>query len=290
MKKIYIVAGIVVVLLILLFWHKDPPADYKNITYTVDGKAVTLRDGVSEVSQAGSAAKIVTRYFGNVAKGDFNGDGIPDLAFLVTQTTGGSGTFYYVVAAIQTKDGGYVGTDGVLLGDRVAPQTTEMSQNPKHKNVLVVNYADRAPGEPMTAQPSIGKSLYLKLDPGTLQFGIVAQDFEGETGGNPQVPIDSAPMNVTLSGTYVCLPFFDPKTPPPEECVFGLKTDEGEYYMVNFGQSASAKEQFDKRAHITAEGFAVIKEALSTDQWAKYNMKGIFTVTKIINPASVQGN
>jgi len=32
----------------------------------------------------------------------------------------------------------------------------------------------------MTAQPSIGKSVYLKLDPDSLQWGIVMPDFEGE--------------------------------------------------------------------------------------------------------------
>lgn len=99
-------------------------------------------------------------------------------------------------------------------------------------------------------------------------------------------PIDGVPMNVTLSGTYVCLPLLDTKIPPVEECVFGLQTDDGLYYMVNFGQSASAKEQFDKRAHITALGFVVIKEALSTDQWVKYNMKGVFTITKIIQDSN----
>jgi hypothetical protein len=52
--------------------------------------------------------------------------------------------------------------------------------------------------------------------------------------------------------------------------------------MVNFGQTAIAKNQFDKRAHIRAEGFVVTKETLNTDQWTKYNMKGIFTITKIL--------
>lgn len=92
----------------------------------------------------------------------------------------------------------------------------------------------------------------------------------------------ATPQNVTLSGTYVCLPFIDTKMLESEECVFGLKTDDGAYYMVNFGQSSSAKEQFDKRAHIAAEGFVVPKEALSTDHWVPYNMKGIFTITKVV--------
>ena len=97
------------------------------------------------------------------------------------------------------------------------------------------------------------------------------------------IPLDTAtPQNVTLSGTYVCLPFIDSKTPISSECVFGLQTDDGLYYMVNFGQSASAMEEFQKGAHIVADGFYVYKESLNTDQWQKYNMKGIFTITNKI--------
>ncbi len=106
--------------------------------------------------------------------------------------------------------------------------------------------------------------------------------FDYENAPQNIAPHDEAPVNVTLSGAYVCLPFIDTKAPASEECIFGLETDDGVYYMVNFGQSASAKEQFDRRAHITAEGFVVPKEALSTDQWVPYNMKGIFTITKML--------
>ena len=33
----------------------------------------------------------------------------------------------------------------------------------------------------MTEQPSVGKSVYLKLDSATMQWGIVEPDFEGES-------------------------------------------------------------------------------------------------------------
>lgn len=97
--------------------------------------------------------------------------------------------------------------------------------------------------------------------------------------------LDATPRNVTLSGTYECLPHLDTTGPQTMECAFGIRTDDGEYYAVNFGQSAGAMEQFQAGAHVTAEGFVVIKEALSTDHWQKYNMKGIFTVTRVIDPA-----
>lgn len=93
---------------------------------------------------------------------------------------------------------------------------------------------------------------------------------------------DALPHNVTLSGTYTCLPLLDKTIPQPTDCVFGLKTDEGVYYMVNFGQSVEGVEEFQKRAHIVADGFYMYKESLNTDQWQKYNMKGIFTITNKI--------
>ena len=155
-------------------------ADYKNATYVIAGQPVTLVNGRAESAAApGSASKVVTDYFGNEVKLDLDEDGREDVVFLLTQQTGGSGTFYYVVAALNTLNG-YTGSHGVLLGDRIAPQTTELSRNPSHKNVVVVNYADRAPGESFAVRPSIGKSIWLKLDPATMQFGEVAQDFEGE--------------------------------------------------------------------------------------------------------------
>jgi hypothetical protein len=44
-----------------------------------------------------------------------------------------------------------------------------------------VNYADRKAGEPMTTKPPVGKSLCLKLDPATMQFGQGDPNFESES-------------------------------------------------------------------------------------------------------------
>lgn len=140
-----------------------PLTDYKNITYQIEGQNVTLKDGLSEMEAApGSAGKVITRYFGNEAFGDLNRDGKDDVAFLLTQNSGGSGTFFYVVVALQTGTG-YQGTNAILLGDRVAPQTTSIENG-----AIIVNYADRNPGEPFTVQPSLGVSKYLKVIKNTL--------------------------------------------------------------------------------------------------------------------------
>ena len=147
---------------------------------TLEDTSITDARTFLQAAAPGSATKIVTSYFGNEVTADLNGDGRKDVAFIITQTTGGSGTFYYAVAALNTPDG-WMGSDGYLLGDRIAPQATILSPNPKQKGVVVFNFAERAPGEPMTAQPSVGKSVYLKLDPASMQWGIVEPNFEGES-------------------------------------------------------------------------------------------------------------
>ena len=156
-------------------------ADHMNTSYLIDGVQVELINGYSEVEiTPDSAATKITRYFGNELVMDLDGDADDDIAFILSQETGGSGVFYYAVAALNT-DNGYVGSDGYLLGDRIAPQSTDPSPNPRHQNVVVFNYLDRLPDESMITQPSVGQSVYLKLSPETMQWGIVEPDFAGES-------------------------------------------------------------------------------------------------------------
>ena len=138
--------------------------DPQNATYIIEGEEITLINGKAEKEIVpGSASKTITQYFGNEAKADFNSDGIEDVAFLLAQDNGGSGTFYYVAAALGSKNG-YNGTNAILLGDRIAPQTTEF-----RNGEIIVNYVDRKPGESMATRPSVGISKYLKIRDGKLE-------------------------------------------------------------------------------------------------------------------------
>ncbi len=186
MKKIIIL--IVIVLLVVggTSFYKQKAgintraSDPKNATYVIDGRPVTLVNGYAETEVApGSSSKTITKYFGNELKADLDEDGREDTAFIIAQQGGGSGVFYYAVAALN-KPEGYVGSDGYLLGDRIAPQSTTLSTNPNHKNVVVFNFADRASTEPMTASPSVGKSVYLKIG-SDMRWGVVVPNFEGES-------------------------------------------------------------------------------------------------------------
>lgn len=140
--------------------------DPQNTTYLIDGEEIVLVNGTAEKELApGSASKQITRYFGNAVDIDLNSDGLMDSAFLLTQENGGSGTFFFVVAALRTEDG-YIGTNGIFLGDRIAPQSTISDFDDPTQ--FIVNYAYRAPDDPMSAQPSIGVSRTFKLENGIL--------------------------------------------------------------------------------------------------------------------------
>ena len=130
---------------------------YKDATYKIDDQPVTLKGGLSETTIEGSLSSVRTMYFGNEARGDVNGDGKEDVAFLITQNGGGTGTFYFLAVALG-NEGGYRGINTVFIGDRIAPQNTEIKNG-----VITVNYADRLPSEAMVSEPTIGVSRYFKV-------------------------------------------------------------------------------------------------------------------------------
>jgi len=178
---ILVLAGVVLVLGIWFFGRGGAPAvntqtpggntvvagDPLNATYQIEGSAVTMVNGNSEVEAApGSAMKILTRVFGEPVYGDLNGDGQLDAGVILEDQPGGTGTFYYVAAAIN-KGGSYVGTNAILLGDRIAPQNIQIQSG-----ALIANYADRNPGEPFSVQPSLGKTFAAQIINGQLSAAV----------------------------------------------------------------------------------------------------------------------
>lgn len=142
-----------------------PCKDVENCTYLIDGQPITLVNGVAEQEATdGSGSNLITSYFGNEVEVDLNADGLMDMAFLLQQENGSS-MFFYVAAAIKIIDG-YVGTNAIFLGDRIAPQSTHIDQN--NPSQFVVNYVDRKEGEPMSSPPTEGVSKTFKFENGSL--------------------------------------------------------------------------------------------------------------------------
>lgn len=126
--------------------------DPRNAAYGMDGKTVAFRNGNADGASM----------FGIPTEGDLDDDGDRDAVVIFTTDGGGSGTFFYVAAALR-GDGGYFGTDAVLVGDRIAPDTTSVQDG-----TVAFNYATRHPWEPFTAQTSVGKTKRLRVMDGAL--------------------------------------------------------------------------------------------------------------------------
>lgn len=138
-------------------------ADPANTTYLIDDKQVTLIGGVAEEVIENSSSAIRTAIFDQPVIGDLDNDGDRDMALLLQRQTGGSGIFYYLAVALQNSDTTAQGLNTLFVGDRIAPQTIEIKNG-----VVILNYAERKPDEPMSAQPSIGVSLYAGVENGLL--------------------------------------------------------------------------------------------------------------------------
>lgn len=181
MKKVFLIVILAIGILAALFFALNAyiysekqgdglPQDFKEVTFTISGEPVSLMDGTAQVrTTLGGDALTTITYFGNEVSHDVDGDGTQDMVFLVTQETEAGNEYFYLVAALKRSDG-YIGSQAVLVGDQIKPQSTDVGEG----RSVIVNYVEEV-------RPTMGKSLYLLLDAETLEFGELVQNFEGES-------------------------------------------------------------------------------------------------------------
>lgn len=85
----------------------------------------------------------------NQAEGDLNGDGVPDAVVTLVAETGGSGTFPYLAAVINSS-GAAEPLNSVLLGDRIVVNGLTIQSEQ-----IEVDFLDHASNEPMSAAPTL---------------------------------------------------------------------------------------------------------------------------------------
>ncbi|HEY4493706.1 MAG TPA: hypothetical protein VJB98_03750 [Candidatus Paceibacterota bacterium] len=175
MNTRYKIIGVVIVLAIVGVALLTRGGDSANVGDTENG---SLDRVVYEV-EGGTTTGVET--FGEPVFGDLDGDGeLSDAAVWLTYDGGGSGTFFYAAFALKDS-GGYVASKALFLGDRIAPQNIEIQDG-----LAVYNYAVREEGEPMTAQPSVAKSTWVKLDFSTNKVVEVTESGEPENSPEPE--------------------------------------------------------------------------------------------------------
>jgi hypothetical protein len=142
-----------------------PAADVMPLdaTYEIEGDEIPLRDGFYERTVVpGSAAKISVAVFEAPVYGDLDADDTTDAAVILVYQGGGSGTFYYLAAAMN-QAGEVRGTNAVLLGDRIIPQSVSIQNR-----AIVVRFLDRGPDDAMAATPDRSVTEYAYVDAGRL--------------------------------------------------------------------------------------------------------------------------
>src|SRR5262245_20250053 len=98
MKKVLLLAALIVVAFYSLKTYKEKNTDYKDLLYSIGGVSVH------------------PKYFGNELHKDVDGDGREDIVFLGTNSG-----IYYVFVALKT-DTGYKASAGTYLGADISPQ------------------------------------------------------------------------------------------------------------------------------------------------------------------------
>jgi hypothetical protein len=132
---------------------------FLNVTFEIDSAAVTLHGGhAAQPAAPGSRTEIVTDIFGAPTEADLDGDGDRDAVMFLVRESGGSGAFYYIAAALTSAEG-VVGTNTLLLGDRIAPLSFEVG-----RGLIAANIATRGREEPMSNAPSVKQTRYFTLE------------------------------------------------------------------------------------------------------------------------------
>lgn len=134
----------------------------KNASFLLEGSNVQLTDGISAVPIENSSLVNLTKYYGCPSSGQLEDKKTAALSFVISNESGGSGTFYYLAAAVE-KDGGYIIIDPVFIGDRIKPIETSINNG-----ILIISYLDRAAGEGYSAEPSIQKNRKFKVADGII--------------------------------------------------------------------------------------------------------------------------
>ena len=90
------------------------------------------------------------------------------------------------------------------------------------------------------------------------------------------------PQRVSMEGVWECLPHANTSGPQTDECALGiLKDGTSLHYAVDTNLLESQPVNFAGGDHVRAEGVLTPANQLSTNQWQKYNMAGILSVTSI---------
>lgn len=100
---------------------------------------------------------------------------------------------------------------------------------------------------------------------------------------NPTPDPAAPPQRAVLVGVYTCLPHRATTGPQTMECALGLQTEGEKYYALDFRLlQMEMLGVLQTGERIQVEGLLVPIEQISSDQWQKYSIQGIMSVTGLV--------
>lgn len=97
---------------------------------------------------------------------------------------------------------------------------------------------------------------------------------------------EGAERRAGISGVFVCLPYQE-SVEDEGVCQIGIQTDDGSHYVIDLGPLSQTMPRPQVGDHFSANGMYIPLEIISNDQWRKYDIQGIFSVTSIVESSSV---
>lgn len=106
----------------------------------------------------------------------------------------------------------------------------------------------------------------------------------GGTNVGINIDVNAPPKQVTVEGTFICLPHKDTGGPQTTECAYGIKeTKTGANFALDTrALNPTMNVAVSSEVTFRVTGLLVPIEQLSADQWNKYNMKGIIRANIVI--------
>jgi hypothetical protein len=145
--------------------------DPANAGYYIDGILYTLVNGELEQPIEESSAVNKFKLLDFKASGDINKDGTDDVAVVLTNDSGGTGTFYYL--SIFTS-GTPIVENTYNIGDRIEVKDLKFADNK-----FQVTYLDRSPEEDMASDPTIEITTIAEMDEENSTFVFSCVDNAG---------------------------------------------------------------------------------------------------------------
>ena len=102
-------------------------------------------------------------------------------------------------------------------------------------------------------------------------------DRERDSGGD----LGTEPREATLSGALACLPKKGSDGPQTLECAFGVRADDGYHYGLDISALDPGVSALPIGTRVVLAGTLVPIEAVSTDQWQTYDIRGIMSARSL---------